>query len=172
MYGRLSYKGSTLASDLLHGLWESFRDFTLDDFRGKHRKQGNSFNKALYDLRQRGAVEIVEKRGQKFVQITKKGELEVLMQKSLLSHPKQWDGKWRMILFDIPESSRHLRNQLRRLLKQYGYKKLQASVFISPHPLNRAAVSFLEESGLMDYIRIVRVQEMDNDKDIRKLFNL
>jgi len=49
---------------------------------------------------------------------------------------------------------------------------LQASVFISPHPLNREALIYLRQSGLMEFIRILRVDEMDNDKRLRKKFGL
>ena len=85
---------------------------------------------------------------------------------------KRWDGKWRLVIFDIPESSREKRDHLRYLLKQNKFCKLQASVFISPYPLNREALEYLQFSKLFDYIRILRVDEMDNDSDLRKKFKL
>ncbi len=45
-------------------------------------------------------------------------------------------------------------------------------MFINPYSLNREAVSYLKESGLMDYIRILKVEEMDNDLDLQKKFKL
>jgi phenylacetic acid degradation operon negative regulatory protein len=46
-----------------------------------------------------------------------------------------WDGKWRLVLFDIPEREMNLRTNLRRhlLARRFGY--LQNSVWVSPHPL-------------------------------------
>ena len=75
-------------------------------------------------------------------------------------------------MFDIPEESRELRNRFRLLLKQYGFKMLQASVFISPYPLNREAIAYLKETGLIDYIRILKVEEIDDDRDLKKYFQL
>ena len=49
---------------------------------------------------------------------------------------RRWDGVWRLVVFDIPESSRALRTRLRRRLKEFGFGWLQNSVWISPHPVD------------------------------------
>ena len=126
----------------------------------------------VYKLRRRGVVEISRKNDRRFIKLTRKGELEILLEKSKVKKTQKWDGKWRLVIFDIPESSREKRDHLRYLLKQNKFCKLQASVFISPYPLNREALEYLQFSKLFDYIRILRVDEMDNDSDLRKKFKL
>ena len=106
------------------------------------------------------------------MELTRSGELETLILKACLPKPASWDGKWRLIIFDIPESSKDKRNQLRWLIKKNGFTKLQASVFINPYPLNREAVAYLKQTGLMAYIRILRVDEIDSDAALKKHFNL
>ena len=44
----------------------------------------------------------------------------------------KWDRKWRIFLFDIPESERSKRRQLTRVLAKSGCGCLQGSVWISP----------------------------------------
>ncbi len=44
----------------------------------------------------------------------------------------QWDGKWRLFLFDIPEIESSKRRQLTRALAKAGCGCLQGSVWISP----------------------------------------
>lgn len=117
-------------------------------------------------------VDIFEKNNQKFIKLTQKGQLKLLLQKADARRASKWDGKWRLLVFDIPEGSRKKRNLLRRLLKESGFKKLQASVFINPWPLNREAIIYLKETGLMGYIRILRVDEMDDDRILRKQFGI
>jgi phenylacetic acid degradation operon negative regulatory protein len=95
-----------------------------------------------------------------------------LVHKARLPEKGPWDGKWRLFMFDIPEDYKEKRNILRKLLKANGFYKLQASVYINPHPLNREAIRFLKEKKLNQYIRILRVDEIDNDEDIKKRFNL
>ena len=47
---------------------------------------------------------------------------------------RPWDGRWRLVLFDIPEHTRGLRLKLRRRLHDLGFGYLQDSVWISPDP--------------------------------------
>lgn len=46
--------------------------------------------------------------------------------------PSEWDGKWYIITFDIPEAYRIKRNAFREKLKKLGFGRLQNSVWISP----------------------------------------
>lgn len=48
--------------------------------------------------------------------------------------PKKWNRKWHIVVFDIPENKRRIRNILRKKLKALGFGMLQASVWISPYP--------------------------------------
>jgi CRISPR-associated endonuclease Cas2 len=132
----------------------------------------NSYKSTLYKLYKRGWIKMVDKDAQKFIKLTKAGELEALLAKAKLPHEGKWDGKWRMIVFDIPEDCKEKRDFLRQILKRNNFFKLQASVYINPHPLNREAVKYLQDTGLIHYIRIIKIEEMDNDKDLKKHFNL
>ncbi len=48
---------------------------------------------------------------------------------------RQWDGHWRLVLFDLPNSQAATRDRLRRYLRQRGFGYLQNSVWVSPDPL-------------------------------------
>jgi len=48
---------------------------------------------------------------------------------------KKWDKKYRVVIFDIPEKKKQLRNWLRDELYELKYQKLQKSVFIGKFPL-------------------------------------
>ena len=47
---------------------------------------------------------------------------------------------------------------------------MQASVFVSPDALNREAVKFLKQTGLIRYIRIIKAEEMDDDGDLKSFW--
>ena len=85
---------------------------------------------------------------------------------------QMWDGKWRIVMFDIPEVARGLRNNLRDFLKQNDFVKLQDSVFVSPYSLKKVSLQYLSQSGLIEYIRFVKAEEIDDDRSLRKKFNL
>ncbi len=141
--------------------------------RQKRKKiEYEKYKQALWYMSRKGYLKIVNKNTKQFIEITKKGQLEKLLQKAEVSKEVKWDGKWRVLIFDIPEVSREKRDQFRWLLKHNNFIKLQASVFISPYSLNREAIAYLKETRLMDFIRILKVEEIDSDLDLRKKFGL
>ncbi|MDD2764363.1 MAG: PaaX family transcriptional regulator C-terminal domain-containing protein [Opitutaceae bacterium] len=48
---------------------------------------------------------------------------------------RPWDGRWRLVLFDVPETQRALRQRLRQKLRALGFGYLQNSAWISPDPV-------------------------------------
>jgi len=72
---------------------------------------------------------------ERYIELTKKG-LKVLKETDIgrikIKKPKNWDGKWRIVIFDIPESQRDSRDILRAKLKQMGFLQVQKSVYVFP----------------------------------------
>jgi phenylacetic acid degradation operon negative regulatory protein len=82
-----------------------------------------------------------EKSGRRVIRLTEKG----LAAGRAGSDPEQrwhrsWDGKWRMILFDLPEEERESRRKLRKKLYASGFGCMQRSAWISPDPLDALAL--------------------------------
>jgi phenylacetic acid degradation operon negative regulatory protein len=48
---------------------------------------------------------------------------------------RPWDGKWRLVIFDVPIAQNIRRQQLRRYLRNKGFGCLQQSAWITPDPL-------------------------------------
>ena len=48
---------------------------------------------------------------------------------------REWDGRWRMVLFDVPVAHDSHRRRLRRYLHDRGLGCLQGSVWVTPDPL-------------------------------------
>jgi CRISPR-associated endonuclease Cas2 len=176
MRSKFSYKGDTLGTGILIWLWEGLRDSgkqrNYSDYKTTNNVPYKKYYDQIYKLNRTGYVKVISKDGKKFLELTTKGQIESLLIASLHEKPLKWDGKWRMVIFDIPEEARNRRNQLRSLLTENGFRRLQDSVFVSPHPLNRYAIEYLKESKLISYIRILKVEEMDDDSDLQKLFKL
>ncbi len=49
---------------------------------------------------------------------------------------RNWDGRWRFILFDLPVRATALRNRLRRFLLRHAFGYLQQSVWVTPDSLD------------------------------------
>jgi len=131
-----------------------------------------SYRETIWKLQHKNYLEIVEKNNKKFLKLTEKGQLEKLLRKARIPRQSEWDGKWRVLMFDIPEKHREKRDFFRYLLKQNNYAMLQASVFINPYPLNPEALKYLKKIGLMEFVRYMEVFMLDSDKDLMKKFGV
>ena len=132
------------------------------------------YNRAIKYLKDRAKIKIIKKNNQKFLKLTRTGKLQALLARidqDFKKHPV-WDGKWRLVIWDIPEKSRNDRNRLRQLVKDLDFLQLQKSVFITPYPLPASAVEYLKESKLIRYIRFLRVDKIEDDRYLKKRFAL
>jgi len=66
-----------------------------------------------------------------YYKITDKGEKYFDDVLSILKQKDRWDKKWRLVMFNIPEKNRAVRDRLRRALDNLGMGLLQSSVWIS-----------------------------------------
>lgn len=85
---------------------------------------------------------------------------------------KRWDKKWRLVLFDIPESRKKARDALSRSLKQAGFAQFQKSVFIYPFECRNEADFIIEFFNLRPYVRLITADEIDNELVFKKHFEL
>ncbi|HXK35800.1 MAG TPA: hypothetical protein VJZ52_02040 [Candidatus Paceibacterota bacterium] len=77
----------------------------------------------------------IKKHGTEQYQLTGKGIKRINVAKvwrfSFSNFKK--DGYWRVVIFDIPEEQSFKRNLLRQKLKEFNFRLLQKSVFVSPY---------------------------------------
>jgi DNA-binding transcriptional regulator PaaX len=85
--------------------------------------------------------------------------------------PKRWDGKWRLVLFDVPEKDRIFRDILREHLRNLKFLKLQHSVFVSPYPFEKPISKLVEIYSARPYVRIVTAERIDNEATLKKYFS-
>ncbi len=94
-----------------------------------------------------------------------------LLETKLIAKSK-WDGKWRVVIFDIPEEKRKMRNLLRQCLKNWDFYRLQASVFVCPYDCRDAVDLLIRTCNGEQYIRFIEANHISRDQDIRKRFAL
>src|SRR5437667_2676521 len=68
--------------------------------------------------------------------LTWQGRLHALGGRDPLARwSREWDGRWRLVLFDVPTKQNSYRKRLRRYLQSKGFGYLQNSVWITPDSL-------------------------------------
>ena len=102
----------------------------------------------------------------------KQKALRYNLDKIAIPVPNKWDGLWRMIIFDVPESHRQGRYALMTKLKNIGFHSLQKSVYIFPYPCKDEIDFIVEFFRLRPYVRYVIVKEIDVELDLKHYFDL
>lgn len=129
--------------------------------RIQHKKDTKYFSQIIYYLKRKGYIHIEQLSGKRGILLTKKGDERVLhIQQKLGLQPKRKDGKWQMIIFDIPEKKKKLREILRSTLRFFGYEYLQDSVWVCPYDVEKETEQFLQENSLDPYVRIFLIEEI------------
>ncbi len=86
--------------------------------------------------------------------------------------PKRWDGKWRIVIFDIPESVKKIREALRMHLKHMGFFELQKSIFVHPFECKNEIEYIVEFYNIRKHVRFVLAEAVDNGLHLRQHFGL
>ena len=85
---------------------------------------------------------------------------------------RRWDGKWRIVIFNIWESRRGVRDRLRILLQRNGFVKIQNSVWVYPYDCEELLVFLRTDLRLGKGILYIVAEEVEHDKTLRKHFRL
>lgn len=144
----------------------------------KKRKQykNKKVYDAFYQLRKQGCVAFERKGHQIFIQLTtegrkKAGRLQIDSLK--ISKPKKWDGKFRLVIFDIVQLKSFYRNAFRGKLQALGFLPLQKSVWIHPYPCKDEVDTLRDFFGLTTKeVCLVTVEQIENARSLKEKFQL
>lgn len=144
--------------------------------------QGSTTKKPLYatvrslkGLKDAGLIEHISSGQREYARLTKEGRKKAnslkLESKTSLVSPT-WDGKWRIILLDLPETRKAERESLRYLLKKAGFVMLKNSAWISPYPFEHLFTNIKKDLGMTTEMMIIVTESLDSEteKELHKLY--
>lgn len=160
------YKKS-LTNAILFALEKAIDGYVrLEDFAYHHYRylygypdlNKSELSQALKRLREGGLIEQVKLADDIILKLTKEGK-ELVDDGS----KESWDGKWRIVIFDIPEEKRIIRNLFRRNLKKWGFKHLQKSVWMSKRNIFDKLESYVKDLGIEKWAIVMEVNRLTSD---------
>ena len=130
--------------------------------------------KSLESLERKEIVDLEEKGDEVFVRLKDKNNSTIIKYsiKALLDFKKKeknWNGKWFLVFFDVPEIQRNKRNYLRKYLVDIGFYRYQQSIYIFPYQCEKEIMlikKIVEETKYMKYIIADKIE----DERIMKTF--
>ena len=139
---------------------------------GSYRPWG--MRRTLKRLKKQRYVSIQEGTdGSVTVTITKQGMVRALtyqLETLNIQKPKTWDERWRVVIFDVPEKYKELRDTFRMRLRQMGLTQLQESVYVSPYPCFHEIEFLRELYGIAVTVRYLTVEKIEDDDFLRTHF--
>lgn len=137
-------------------------------------KEKAKLKEALHKLKRQRLVEITRMEGTEVeLKITQKGKEKLLrfeLEKLKISKPGKWDGKWRIVIFDIPEKKKVAREALREKLKDLGFVRLQNSVFIHPYECEDEIDFIKKIFAISPFVKYLVAESFQGDFYLRKYF--
>ena len=126
-------------------------------------KNERQFRNLIYRLKKNNLIKVKNLEGKQAVILTRKGidrALKNRFKKERGNLKKRKDGKWIMIIFDIPQKYNKSRNLLRSILQNLGYKMFQQSVWVTPYDVSRKTEELLQQYSLDDYVKIFLIEKI------------
>ena len=150
----------------------------VDIFYGKKKRNhhtGSYVNRSIMRLKNQGMIKFEKRNGKSFVRLTEKGQQKLLkyqLREAIIKKPRWWDKKWRVLVFDIKEKSRTLRDGLRKELVNLGFVRLQNSVWVYPYECEEVIIMLKSYFSLGKDVLYMTVEKIENDKWLKEEFGL
>src|SRR3989344_392154 len=144
-------------------------------FKPKNARDRYRIKRVVEELHKKKLVNIYTKNGNEVVEITKAGTKKVLeynFDEMKLKVPKKWDGWWRIVMFDIPQSKKKARDAVSWKIKKLGLYPIQKSVFVAPY-ICKNEIDFIGEFfGVRDHIIYIKAKEIEGVRKLKEHFNI
>lgn len=143
--------------------------------RKRYSYSKKSLDRSLENLKNRGFIKFVPGRIGWRVELTEKGLVEFFayeMKEKILKSPKRWNGEWHLLVFDIQETRKKVRDNMRRTLVNLGFVRLQDSVWVCPYPCEEALELLRTKYGVRHEALYICARKIAKDKWLRQHFNL
>lgn len=170
----LAGAGFLAAAILLPGL-----PLALKPFLKEQKKTWGHFNRRrlkaeIKRLQRTGVIEETAEEGEVLFRLTDRGKEKVMKYKleALSLQPGKWDGKWRLVVYDIPKGKKNQADAFRRLLKKLELLQLQKSVYLTPYPCKNE-IEFLKTFyDIEDHVTLLTVSGIEHEASYRSYFGL
>lgn len=142
----------------------------------KRQYRKRRFYNAFYYLKKQGLVNMEYRGKQLYITLTKEGKRKAgryQIDDLEIKKPAKWDGKWRILIFDIEDRHKVKREALRGKLKELGLFQLQKSVWVCPYHFRKEVDILRRFFGLnLKEMKIITASAIEGDQEAKQHFRL
>ena len=85
---------------------------------------------------------------------------------------RRWNGRWAVVIFDIPERRRRTGDRLRIMMQETSFVRLQDGVWVFPYDCEDFISLVKAELKIGAAVLYMVVEHIENDKHLRSHFGL
>ncbi|PIS07615.1 hypothetical protein COT78_02865 [Candidatus Berkelbacteria bacterium CG10_big_fil_rev_8_21_14_0_10_43_13] len=133
----------------------------------------SDFSRKIYRLKQRGYIRKIVENKSDYIELTDLGKNRVEINYLNELKPRisdHWDKKWRIIIFDIPEKYRTIRDVIRSKLYELGFIQVQKSVFVYPFDCHHDIQLICKHYGGSTYIKYMIAEIIEGEEEFIEIF--
>ena len=108
------------------------------------------------EIRQNGAHMIIQP-SVKGIHRLQRSKIDALT----ISKPRQWDGTWRMVSYDMPARHAKMRRLFTTELRRLGFTLVKDSTWFHPYPCFDALSELIGYCGLSNYVMVAEISRLD-----------
>jgi DNA-binding transcriptional regulator PaaX len=148
------------------------------DPRGSYRKPINEYRSWRKNNSDKGPTRLItngyiKNDNQGYYVVTSKGTRTIssyLERNLIIEKPTAWDQKWRIVIFDIPEEKKIIRDRFRRRLLSMDFVMIQKSVFCHSAECLKEIVFLTKLYQIEPYITYLEATNIVSGKNIFEIF--
>lgn len=129
------------------------------------------FLKLLKNLQNKGVINL----GGERVMLTSRGlklQRQLKIEEDIINIPKEWDGIWRLVSYDIPDKFKKKRDGFRATLTRLGFRKIQESLWVHPFDCREEIAVIAEDLGIAPYVIVMITDNLPREKEWELAFDL
>lgn len=143
------------------------------EYKDQRSIEKSQFWQKISYLKRRGLIDIFVKDKERYYEISTNGK-KILQKNAFknlkVNRPNKWDGKWRIIIFDVPEKLRASRDALRDEITQLGFFQIQKSVYVYPFECSEEILFLSEQLLISKYVLIMISEIIQGEEEIIEYF--
>ncbi|WP_338469678.1 phenylacetic acid degradation operon negative regulatory protein PaaX [Niallia sp. XMNu-256] len=111
---------------------------------------------AVSRMMKQGLLQSEKKGNKSYYELTERGlsRINEAAKRIYKLHPHDWDGKWRIVMYNIPEEKRQVRDELRKELQWSGFGYLSNGCWISPNNFEKEINLLISKYKIEEYVQL------------------
>jgi CRISPR-associated endonuclease Cas2 len=165
------YKTGSLVVDLTKEIHNDFFRHYIENGKIDYERLAYRLNRLERD----DYISVSEKDDIVTIHLREKGKKKAIRAKideMKLKKPEKWDGKWRVVMFDIPDEKKSARDYFKNKLDEFGFVQIQKSVYAHPYECKDEIDLMRELFEIKPYVNFLVANSFEHEHKYLSKFGL